>query len=131
MGTDLLPCRYHAAKVNLRMDKTNLQMDDRFEIVHIYRCCVMQTFSDGRNIDNWIGNWMRGSLTTTTNQSTSEWLDVKQMVNLEVTGGLDGKRISCSLIHSLNTTRGTVINEEGPSASVTFFVRGLYLLWIL
>ena len=60
-------------------------MDDRFEIVHIYRCCVIQTFSDDSNIENWIGNWTLGSLTTTTNQSTSEWLDVKQMVNLEVT----------------------------------------------
>ena len=67
-------------------------MDDRFEIVHIYRCCVIQTFSDGRNTGNCDTcdkvtdvNLTRGSLTTTTNQSTSEWLDVKQMVNLEVT----------------------------------------------
>ena len=60
------------------------------------------------------------SIENTIFERAQEYLDVRQMLDLEVTGWLDGKTLSCAVDILFKT-------EDAFSTNVTFFVKGVFL----
>ena len=71
---------------------------------------------------------------TANNESTNlepeeEFLEIKQMLDLEVTGWLDGKTLSCAVDVKLLSKNGKLrwtSRREAFSTNVTFFVKGMF-----
>ena len=85
-------------------------------------------FTDGKNISkvadvNFTLHKMdvTGSTERTNLEPEPEFLDVKQMLELEVTGWLDGKTLSCAVNR---LTEKEITGKEAISTNVTFLVQG-------